>query len=632
MSRIDTTKKNAEAASRSALSENERRNPGIAEHLEFLSSLAKKFSWVQDKREAEELERLIENARKRLENPNLYVAVIGEFTSGKSSLINAWVDADLLVTDILPATTASATCIRAGAEPALRVDWIDEKQQPHTSSPGSIEELSLELSRVTTDEATAAAVECVHAELPTPELGKQIVIIDTPGTDVDNPRHAKVAAWAAEDISDLLLITLPANAPLGQRFESFLKDHVAEALHRALFVVTKIDLIPQKQRSRLMEQTISRVGVRFDLASPWVTAVSPLAARSDQWPAGRQEELSHLQSEFSRFRAKLGEWVEQRRQATLLERTLELTEKASQYLRTGLESHAEKVEQEHRAFEANPLRDLKKFVDEGKERAAAQFLPTSAELVEKTVDRFDGYRRRMSRSAKKAIDQASDAGRIYAELETALEKAQRRIGNDFRRSSSDMLEKMQEQAQKALRGFEDDFQSSYDGLEALGAKALSQKTLESKAKGLAQDLGDRLEEISDSLAGRSLYLPSLGEEIADLLDGLIGGGFGDDLRGLFGLETLADKKRKLKSLVAQDLKGELDSVEDEVARILNRERKLLKKKLSKQIHLYQTNYQEVVQDMIEADRKKIAELKKRKSQISGALRELDRRVAALKKT
>ena len=39
-----------------------------------------------------------------------------------------------------------------------------------------------------------------------------------------------------------------------------------------------------------------------------------------------------------------------------------------------------------------------------------------------------------------------------------------------------------------------------------------------------------------------------------------------------------------------------------------------------------------VQDMIEADRKKIAELKKRKSQISGALRELDRRVAALKKT
>ncbi len=73
-----------------------------------------------------ELRQLLERIRQRQNDPNLYLAVIGEFSSGKSTFINALLRDDLLKTSAL-VTTATATALRYGSTLGIRAEF---KKQP----------------------------------------------------------------------------------------------------------------------------------------------------------------------------------------------------------------------------------------------------------------------------------------------------------------------------------------------------------------------------------------------------------------------------------------------------------------------------------------------------------------------
>lgn len=59
------------------------------------------------------LDRLVEKIKIRTRDPNCYLAVIGEFSSGKSTLVNGFLKDNLLPTSVL-VTTATETRIRTG--------------------------------------------------------------------------------------------------------------------------------------------------------------------------------------------------------------------------------------------------------------------------------------------------------------------------------------------------------------------------------------------------------------------------------------------------------------------------------------------------------------------------------------
>jgi len=61
-----------------------------------------------------EIDSQINQIQKRRSDSNLYLAVIGEFSSGKSTFINALLRDDLLKTSVLP-TTDAVTKLRYGS-------------------------------------------------------------------------------------------------------------------------------------------------------------------------------------------------------------------------------------------------------------------------------------------------------------------------------------------------------------------------------------------------------------------------------------------------------------------------------------------------------------------------------------
>ena len=89
----------------------------IEEHIRFLEKVIKKPSISVSSRH--KLSENLDTVKKRYADPNLYLAVIGEFSSGKSTFINALLRDDLLKTSSL-VTTATATTITYGN--TLRAD------------------------------------------------------------------------------------------------------------------------------------------------------------------------------------------------------------------------------------------------------------------------------------------------------------------------------------------------------------------------------------------------------------------------------------------------------------------------------------------------------------------------------
>lgn len=92
----------------------------VDNHLQFASEALQRADITVTARN--ELHSQMAKIQQRRNDPNLYLAVIGEFSSGKSTLINALLKDELLKTSAL-VTTAAATRIRHGDGLAVQVTF-----------------------------------------------------------------------------------------------------------------------------------------------------------------------------------------------------------------------------------------------------------------------------------------------------------------------------------------------------------------------------------------------------------------------------------------------------------------------------------------------------------------------------
>jgi tetratricopeptide (TPR) repeat protein/GTPase SAR1 family protein len=126
-------------------------------------------------------------AAAELDQP-LLVTVMGEFSSGKSSFVNAFIGADVAPTGITP-TTATINVVRYGRERGGRI------VPREGTGTGAVLELGWDALfahlRALTPEA-ARDIERVEILLPLPQLEK-VNIVDTPGLNSIQPEHEETA-------------------------------------------------------------------------------------------------------------------------------------------------------------------------------------------------------------------------------------------------------------------------------------------------------------------------------------------------------------------------------------------------------------------------------------------------------
>ena len=215
---------------------------------------------VESRRELGHLVGEVARAAANLDQP-LLVTVMGEFSSGKSSFVNAFIGADVAPTGITP-TTATINVVRYGRERGGRVVARD----------GSTTELGWDAlmahMKALTPEA-AKAIDRVEILVPLPQFEK-INIVDTPGLNSIQPEH-EATARAFIGKADAIVWVFTA-AQGGKASEKKALRSIRDEGKRVLGVLNKADQLSPEETT----EVISFIGGELD---DLVEAIVPFSAR-----------------------------------------------------------------------------------------------------------------------------------------------------------------------------------------------------------------------------------------------------------------------------------------------------------------------------------------------------------------
>jgi len=205
----------------------------VAGKLTRLADLASEFG---SERVAEEAKHLAE----RLTEGRFYVACIGQFKRGKSTLLNALVGDPVLPTGVVPITTVP-TVLRYGDTRTARVRF-----QGGSWTDVTPEELIEYVSEENNPE-NAKNVAGVEVFLPSPLLADGMCFVDTPGLgSIFAGNTAATQAFVPQ--IDAAIIVVGADPPIAGE-EMTLVEEVSKHVRQLIVVLNKADRATEAERS-----------------------------------------------------------------------------------------------------------------------------------------------------------------------------------------------------------------------------------------------------------------------------------------------------------------------------------------------------------------------------------------------
>lgn len=199
--------------------------------------------------------------RDELDRP-LLLAILGEFNAGKSTLVNAFVGADVAPTGILP-TTATLNVLRGGAERRVRVVLKDG-----TTREGEYGQLRALLEEAEAADEAGQHVDHVEIVLPS-EVLERVWILDTPGSNAPVPEHEALAREALRRADAALWIFDAGQA--GKATEGKVLGAIRASRRHVVGALNKVD--------RLSEPQLEKVRASLKTELPDIGEVVALSAK-----------------------------------------------------------------------------------------------------------------------------------------------------------------------------------------------------------------------------------------------------------------------------------------------------------------------------------------------------------------
>jgi GTPase SAR1 family protein/muconolactone delta-isomerase len=187
----------------------------------------------------------------RLAEDRFQLAVVGQFSRGKSTLINAFLGRSYLPTGALPMTSV-VTTVRYGSRPRATVRRT-ETAFPIETSIDDIERFVAQASA----EREELGVASVDIEVPAEVLRLGFWFVDTPGVGSAIAANTATTRRFLPDADAVIFVT-SFDAPLGEPELQFL-DEVRRHVERLFFVVNKLDLVSTTEAEDVMRFVRDRV-------------------------------------------------------------------------------------------------------------------------------------------------------------------------------------------------------------------------------------------------------------------------------------------------------------------------------------------------------------------------------------
>lgn len=215
---------------------------------------SKSISLAKDLENPEIKQDLI-NDQARFDQKEIYFAITGEVSSGKSSLINGILNDKLCPVDA-PATTSSISLIRWATKEKIIVHYTERG-----AAKAKIIEREEIASYVTeiNNKKNEKEVKLLEINTPNPILKDGLVLIDTPGLGTLNPLHS-VATFSIAPSADSLIFVSDCQAELKDEEIKFLNKLNKNRLSQSfLHVITKSDLQTDDGLEDIVETNLSHI-------------------------------------------------------------------------------------------------------------------------------------------------------------------------------------------------------------------------------------------------------------------------------------------------------------------------------------------------------------------------------------
>jgi GTPase Era involved in 16S rRNA processing len=176
----------------------------------------------------------------RVAEGRFYVACVGQFKRGKSTLLNALIADSILPTGVVPVTTVP-TIVRYGEKRSARIRFQSDEWV--TTPPETLDEYISEEK----NPENAKGVTGVEIFIPSPLLATGMCLADTPGLgSVFAGNTASTNAFIPH--IDAALVVIGADPPIAGD-ELALVETVAQQVHELIFVLNKADRVNAQERA-----------------------------------------------------------------------------------------------------------------------------------------------------------------------------------------------------------------------------------------------------------------------------------------------------------------------------------------------------------------------------------------------
>jgi len=235
----------------------------------------------------------------KLAEDRFTLAVVGQFKRGKSSLMNAIIERELLPVGVLPLTSA-ITILRYGPKERLLI------RRANVALPFPEEFPVRRLPEFVTEKGNPGnrqQIKSATIEVPLPFLRRGLEFVDTPGVGSAIEANTATTLNFLPECDAVLFVT-SVDSPFTRLELEFLKN-IRQHIRKIFFVVNKTDLLGSDERQDVLNfvrDTISNQMETGDVKIFPVSARLGLAAKFDGgWSERLESGLTELEDSLAHF-------------------------------------------------------------------------------------------------------------------------------------------------------------------------------------------------------------------------------------------------------------------------------------------------------------------------------------------
>jgi GTPase Era involved in 16S rRNA processing len=266
----------------------------------------------------EELERAVGELTHKLAEDRFYLTMVGQFSRGKSTLMNAILGRDYLPSGIVPTTSAIAAVSYGSREKVVL-----RRAGSNLTSEIAIGELA-DFVTERINPGNREQIEMAEVQVPVEILQRGFFLVDTPGLG-SAVRENTATTLNFLPSADAIVFVTSCDAPLTAGELGYLRE-CRSSVRQMFLVVNKMDLVPEAEREQVMEFVETKLQQELEDINVHPYAVSAkggLAARLNS-DAGKL-----LESGLPQLEADIVDYITEHKQRDFL---LQVCARASELL------------------------------------------------------------------------------------------------------------------------------------------------------------------------------------------------------------------------------------------------------------------------------------------------------------